>query len=376
MKGRLKSVFAVLCFFLSVVVLSGQNVAPFTMPNARSAALGGDHAALADDFYGLFTNPASFVGVKEEFSASELSLSTYGPILEILDIVTDPGSDIDITSLVGPGGFAAGFELGGPLSFGWVGRGFGFSLSNRTKADARISGLRIMPLVSEDFLLTGGYSYRFIDNNGKLLDAGFLTKGFFRGTLKLTADYNHVEDIIDDPLGAPFVSTLGVGLDLGVKFMLHDIFGAALVCHDVYSPALVNTYASMEDFVDGNPSISGNQYETVKRRLDFGLFYRLRSEVLERYITHLIFLADYRDALSFLDILPRNPILNIGLGMELRILEVLDIRFGITDALPCFGFGIDMTFMQLNLAIHGRELGLDPGVQSVYALEAGITFRY
>ncbi|MDR0388667.1 MAG: hypothetical protein LBH73_01195, partial [Spirochaetaceae bacterium] len=82
MKGRLKSVFAVLCFFLSAVVLSGQNVDPFTMPNARSAALGGDHAALADDFYGLFTNPASFVGVKEEFSASELSLSTYGPILE------------------------------------------------------------------------------------------------------------------------------------------------------------------------------------------------------------------------------------------------------------------------------------------------------
>jgi hypothetical protein len=376
MRSRSGPVFAFFCFFLPAAFLSGQNVDPFTMPNARSAALGGTHAALADDFYGLFTNPASFVGVKEEFSVSELSLSTYGPMLEILDIVTDPGSDIDLTSLVGTGGFAAGFELGGPLSFGWVGRGVGFSLSNRTKADAAISGLRIVPLVSEDFLLTGGYSHRFVDNDGKLLDAGFLAKGFFRGTLTLEADYNHVEDIIDDPLGSPFISTLGVGLDLGVKFMLHNTFGAALVCHDVYSPALVNTYATMEDFFDGNPSVSGNTYETVRRRLDFGLFYALRSEKLEQYITHLIFLADYRNILGFRDVLPRNHILNIGLGVELRIFEVLDIRAGISDALPCFGFGIDLSFMQLNFAIHGRELGIDPGVQPVYALEAGIAFRY
>jgi hypothetical protein len=365
-----------ICLSFPLGFLFSQNIEPFTMPNARYAAMGGSHTALSDDFYGLFTNPASFVGVEDTFSASELSLSTYGPVLEILDIANDPGSDIDLTKLVSSAGFAAGFELGGPLSFGWVGRGLGFSLSNRTKADATVSGLRIMPVVSEDFLLTGGYAYRFVDKNGMTLDGGFLGKGYFRGTLILEADYNKADEIFNDPKGQPFVSTLGVGLDLGLKFIRNGNFSAALVCHDVYSPAIVNTYATMQDFLDGNPSLSGNEYDTVRRILDIGVAYTVNSEWLERYVSHLIVAADYRDMFSFLDTVPRNPILNIGLGAELRVLEVLDIRIGVNDALPCFGFGINLTFMQLNFAIHGRELGIDPGVQSVYALEASVSFRY
>jgi hypothetical protein len=72
----------------------------------------------------------------------------------------------------------------------------------------------------------------------------------------------------------------------------------------------------------------------------------------------------------------RNPLLNVGLGVEIEMLHAFSLRLGIGDALPCLGLGLDLSFMTLDLAIHGKELGLDPGVQSTYALDIGLLFRY
>jgi hypothetical protein len=87
-------------------------------------------------------------------------------------------------------------------------------------------------------------------------------------------------------------------------------------------------------------------------------------------------MADYRDILDFTSLISRNPILNIGAGLELTVLNVLSFRVGITDALPSFGLGLDLTFMTLDFAIRGKELGLDPGIQPVYGLDLGLLFRY
>ena len=106
-------------------------VDPFVMPSARFAALGANHTAMADDFYSIFLNPAAFVDVNEKFSVAEITLCTYGPMLEIIDLLRNnsgSAADLDISEIVGPGGFAAGFDLGGPLSLGWVGRGLGLGI--------------------------------------------------------------------------------------------------------------------------------------------------------------------------------------------------------------------------------------------------------
>jgi hypothetical protein len=353
---------------------------PFTMPSARFAGLGGAHAAMGDDFYSLFTNPASFVGVKEEFSAAEISISTYGPVFELIDLLrSNSGSldNLDISGIVGPGGFAMGLEVGGPFSLGWVGRGLGLGIFNRIKVSAAVSGMKIRPLVHGDVLAVGGYAFRVVQKEDHLLDAGFLGKGFFRGLLNLEASIFDAGAMIDDPLGQPFYTYLGLGIDLGLRYSFRENLTLALVCFDVYSPVLATPYESMSAFHDGKgPAAAGASYATIKRRLDMGVKYRIRSTFLDRYITGFTVMADYHDFLDLMEPLFRNPLLNIGLGVEIEMLHAFSLRLGIGDALPSLGLGLDLSFMTLDLAIHGKELGLDPGVQSTYALDIGLLFRY
>ena len=353
-------------------------IAPFVIPSARFSALGGSHCAMADDFYALFLNPAGFVDVNETFSAAEITLSTYGPMLELIDLFrenSDSMSNVDLSELIGPGGFAVGFDLGGPLSLGWVGRGLGLGLFNRVTTTAAVSGTKLRPLISGELLFVGGYAFRIVNKDSHLLDGGFLGKGFFRGALNLEAPIIEIESMFDDLMDRPFASYLGLGLDLGLRYTFRENLSVAMVCYDVYSPVLATPYDSFSDFTDSSGS-PGSSYATVKRRLDVGVKYRIRSNFIDRYISRLTVMADYRDFLDLFSLIPRHPILNIGLGVEMTVLNALTFRIGVNDALPALGFGLDMTFMILDFAIYGRELGLDPGVQSVYAMDIGFLFRY
>ena len=369
-------------FFLLLMLVSSfawaqkKTVAPFVMPSARFSALGGMHTTMADDFYSIFLNPAGFASVKEQFSAAEITLSTYGPMFEIIDLFrNNSGSieDLDISSLMGPGGLAAGFDMGGPLSLGWVGRGLGLGIFNRIVTTAAASGTYIRPVVAAELLFVGGYGFRVLNIKGHShLDAGFLAKGFFRGLLNMKTSIFSLDSI--DPTGSPFDTNLGFGLDAGVKFNFRDMLSFAMVCYDVYSPVLVTTYIEFSDF--GSGSSASPDYATVQRRLDFGASYHLRTEFLERYISRLSFMLSYNNFLDLFALIPRNAILNIGFGVELVLLNALTFRVGLTDALPAFGIGLDLTFMKMDIAIFGRELGFDPGMQSVYAMSIGLLFRY
>jgi hypothetical protein len=366
-------------FFIIIALafpLAGEVIEPFVMPSARSGALGGVHAAFADDFYVLFTNPAAMVDVEQEFSAAEITLSMYGPVFEILDVLSDyggSGGPLDISGIVGKRGFAAGFDMGGPLALGWVGRGLGVGVFNRTKSDAVVTGTVIRPALSEELLFLGGYSFRLLNKNRHSLDAGFLGKGFYRGVIDLETSIFDASNLFKDISARAFSTYLGLGFDLGLRYTFADDLAVGLVCYDVYSPVSVTNYASFSDF--GKKSESG-EYATVRRRLDLGVSYRIHSEFLDRYISDFVVMADYQDFLDFASLIPRNPILNVGIGAELVILNVFSLRIGIADALPAAGFGLDLRFMKLDCAIRGKELGLDPGVQPVYAIDIGLLFRY
>jgi hypothetical protein len=349
------------------------------MPSARLGALGGNHAALADDFYTIFTNPAGFVDIEEEWNLAEISIGAYGPVFEILNLISQPRDSLeslDISGIVGPKGFAAGFDMGGPIAWGWVGRGMGIGIFNRTKADAALAGTRLRPKISEDILLLGGYSFRLLDQTSHTLDIGFLGKGFFRGALNLDSSVFSVMEMFEDPLNQPLTTYLGLGFDLGFRYTFAKSLSVGLVCYDLYSPALVTVYNSFDDFANRVKPDKPGSYAEVTRRLALGVAYRIRTPFLDRYITNLTVMADYRDFIELFAPIPRNPILNIGIGAELGLLNILTLRIGIADALPCAGFGLDLKFFKLDCAIRGKELGIDPGLQSTYALDLALLFRY
>lgn len=370
-----------LWFLTSLVPLGALPERPFDFPSARLAALGGRHGTLVNDFTALFTNPAGFVEAQEEFSISELGLSVYGPVFDIADTLVNyfgSSGSLDISGIVGPGGLATGLNLSGPLAFGWVGRGLGFGLFNRTVADAATQGATLKVQALEEFLMTGGYSFRVINKNSSLLDVGFLGKGFIRGQLPLQASILTVTDLFNsNPLDTqPYTNVLGVGLDLGLLYQYAKFLSFSIVYHDAYSPVLVVPYSSTTSFISGGAASGSGTYNTIKSSLDVGVAVSPRFEFLDRYVSKLTFMADYRDLLDLWALIPRNPILNVGLGFEMVVLDALSLRAGISDALPALGFGIDFSVMQLDFAMRGVELGLDPGVQTTYAVDLGLLFRY
>lgn len=368
------------CALASFLVagLSAHEVAPFTIPSARLSAMGGTHAALSDDFSTLFTNPAGLAGVKKELSVAELSASIYGPIFEIVELMGDGADSFDVSGIVGDNGAYAGFDLGGPLSLGWVGKRLGFGIFNKTAMDAVATGSGVRASAGEELLLVGGYGFRFEPKSAHILDAGFLAKGFFRGMVELESSLLSVDDLFsDDPFDdRPFTRTLGVGLDLGVRYEYDRTLAAAIVCRDAFSTAVISKYASASDFLSREDTVDSDSHGKIDPTLDIGLAYYPRFERLERYITGLVFLLDYRDFFDFLELIPRHPILNFALGTEVVVVDSLSLRLGIAQALPSMGFGLDLKFVRFDFAMYGVELGLDPGVNSVFAMDMGLLFRY
>jgi hypothetical protein len=367
-----------LLFFLGFPLWGEDFIEPFVMPSARASAMGGNHAAYTDDFYALFTNPAAFVEIEGEFSAAELSLSIYGPFFEIFDAaqaVSNSPASLDLSGIVGPGGFGAGFDFGGPLSWGWAGRGFALGLFNRTRSDAFMSGSMVRPQFSEDIFFLSGCSFRILDKQGHILDAGLLGKFFFRGTLDMKASLSNIISLGDNPLQHPFATYVGLGFDLGLRYNFARNFTAALVYYDAYSPVWAAKYNTYSDFLHKNGT-AGDGHSRVQPRLNFGLQYQIRPSLLSKYVSRLVIAADYRDFLDLASLIPRHPILNAGIGMEIILLEVLSVRAGIADGLPSAGFGLNLSFARLDFAMYGKELGLDPGIQPVYAAAFSLLFRY
>jgi hypothetical protein len=360
---------ALLCL---AVLAEAESIKPFVMPSARAAGFGGIHAAQGDDFYALFSNPAALRGLKRQWSAAEINIGFYGPLFELLDLAINSSGSLNIAPLVGSGGLALGFDMGGPVVLGLVDDGFGFGVFNRTAMDARVSGNHIRPLLSEEIFLVGGYSFRVLDRDSHTVDLGFLGKGFYRISVDMKASIFDATTMFDDFMSHPYENQFGLGLDLGFRYTFADRFTLAVTGYDAFSPALLTTYPDLSSWGSGG----SQSYATVEPRLSLGLLFRIRSDFLDRYISDWIVMADYRDFLDLFALIPRNPVLNVSLGMELTLLSILRLRVGIADALPSAGFGIDMKVLTLDLAIRGRELGLDPGIQSVYALDLGILFRY
>jgi len=97
---------------------------------------------------------------------------------------------------------------------------------------------------------------------------------------------------------------------------------------------------------------------------------------LGQVIDSLVFALDYKDILDLASPVPRNPILNVGLGVEARVLEIVTLRAGIDEALLSTGIGLDLGVFTINLAAYGAELGLDPGDRPYYNLLVDIDFKY
>jgi hypothetical protein len=87
-------------------------------------------------------------------------------------------------------------------------------------------------------------------------------------------------------------------------------------------------------------------------------------------------MADYRDFLDLFKPIYRNPILNATLGTEVIFLDVISLRAGINETYLATGLGLDLTLFQIDLALYGKELGIDPGKRPLLNMDLSLSFQY
>jgi hypothetical protein len=243
--------------------------------------------------------------------------------------------------------------------------------------------------VSEEVIVLAGLSFRVLDMSSLTLDVGAMGKGFVRASFNkkigladlVGTGLDGLTGMFDDFMTIPMDTQFGFGVDLGARLSLSKLLSVGLVYYDVYSPAWINSGVTLNALTSdpfGNLTSGGSLGDgRVKSRLDLGVALDTGALLI---FDNIRVMADYHDLLELIapgtDTITRNPVLNVGIGVEVGLFNILDIRAGISDGIPSLGLGLNLFFCQLNLAIHGKEFGLEPGVESTMAAEIGLAFRF
>lgn len=354
----------------------------------RMLSLGGMHSASTSGLDPLFGNPAGLAGAETTVSLSQIELRASGRVFSIASAVIEASADGIDQLLADPTVLAdvlsrlyAGFDIGGPIAFGFQGGGLGFGLFNRTFIELENAGANQLNLLARERLLfRGGYAFRVPADRFRL-DLGIMLGAFVSGETRLETTLFGIFDLIEGDIvatltGQPFELTTGVGLDAGLQFSPVSWLTFGLVVNNAYAPANVAVYPSV-DAVLGGGGTPTNSFGLVPLDLTAGIAIDPPLGALELYISDLLIYADYRDALDFLVDPARaeNPILKPSVGLELVLLEALQVRAGFGEGLLAAGFGLDLGIFQLSAAMFGDELSLEPGIRSVYNIMLGLDIR-
>lgn len=364
-------------FILSAQDFEFEPVRPVIV-SARTAGFGGSYSALEAGFDTLTTNPAALAYVDEEWSLASLSCKISGPLFDLSSVMAADDIATEILELVGDNnGVYIGADAMGPLSFGKVEKNFGFGIFNRTFTVADIPSITMASmLLGEEVLLVGGYGLNVLEKGPHSIAIGLQLKGFFQYFfVESGTAITLLNDALDFKLkNIPVVLSSGFGVDVGTMYRFGKHFSAAITCKDLYTPVFSTQYANQEDFMDGKDI--DTDYDRLDPELNAGLVYSIPMPSTWSTITAWNIMFDYRDALGVFDTLYRNPILNLAFGTELVLLDVVSLRAGISDAYLSTGLGLNLTYFQIDFAMYGKELGLEPGSRPVLNIALSLAFKY
>jgi hypothetical protein len=347
--------------------------------SGRFAGFGGAYSALEAGFDTLSTNPAALSYVNQEWSVSRLAVNASGPLFDLPSVLQSDNKTSGLLNLVAENnGLNLGATMTGPLSFGKVDRNFGFGIFNRSIAEVDVPSLtKATMLTGEELLMVGGYGMTVFEKGPHSIAVGLQVKGFFQTFLyESDTALSVIKTFTNFSVSnIPTVFSTGFGLDVGAMYKLGERFNAAITCKDLFTPVFSTRYSNLNAYLS-NTSDSSTIYSKLDPDLTFGVAYFVPVPETWTTISSLKFMFDYRDSLSIFDAVYRNPILNVAVGTELVLLDTVSLRAGINETYLCAGIGLDVTLFQIDFAMYGSELGLDPGKRPLLNMALALSFVY
>ncbi|MDR2553664.1 MAG: conjugal transfer protein TraF [Treponema sp.] len=377
-----------LCFILicaAAVFADEKKAMPrIEMPTARSSGMGGSHVAYTDNVFALLVNPAAIMRVEQRsiFALSPTLLNPQktfkllGPFQDAASgEVSKLGSAMDALS---GGKVPLGFDIRElPLAIAWVSDGFGFGLWSRVFVNPNIIGTYVEINAYADVFLPVGFAFKILDMDSHTVDVGVTVKPFLRVKTTNAAvdimelmdnDYDFLEDIT-----APLIG--GMGFDLGFMYRWDAGLSAGITFSDIYTRGRV-----LQNILGTDT----NSYY-VPFSLNLGAAYDFKigqfwenapSFLAGTGITAAVDWKDFTNVFRQTDYLnQRNAWLNLGIGLQITMLDMIMVRAGMNDMLPAVGVGLDFGPMELDLAYYGKELGLEPGQLPAAAVDLTLAIR-
>jgi hypothetical protein len=363
---------------LAAQALDFKPIAPRVV-SVKTAGYGGSYAAIEEGFDTLVGNPAALAYVSPVLSVSRVAIAASGPLFDLPAAFRADDTTDELLDLVAKNnGIHFGLDTTGPFAFGRVDRNVGFGFFNRTIVSADAPSLtKATILVGEEFLLVGGYGLEILKKGPHSLAAGLGLKGFFQVFVRQSGTALSVFDTLSelDVSGIPSILSIGFGIDGGLLYRYGDGLAFGLVCRDLFTPVFSTGYAGFDEFMDG-PSNTATDTERLPANLSIGVSYDVPLPEHWVTVTGMRFMMDYRDILAFTDPIYRNPVLNVAMGAELELVNVLTLRAGVRDAYLSTGLGLDLTACEIDLAMYGTEAGLEPGSRPILNLALSLSFEY
>ena len=330
---------------------------PFT---AREAALGGNHAAQADDVSTLVSNVAGFRSAGPDLLIGAVNVSYYTP-------PSNPG----ITNST--------FDVFGPLSIAYVGNGLGFGVFSDINVSTSTTGF-YPSVVTQNLVIIAGYAFRIpLADPDSTLDVGFSFPIFLAARSFSSQDIRSLLSSSVTPfqfvVNEKFALAAGISAEFGALYSMNNTFSVGLAARNlaITSAALYTKLSSYQNGALPSSSV------TTPIPMDISLGVRWNPPVKIRIpsIDGFSIMADYNDILDFVIYPPgaRNPLLHIGVGTEITLLKIVKLRAGFYQLLPSGGISLDLSVVALDLAVFGRERSSQPWTDYVYGFMAGLRIK-
>ena len=382
------NILAILLVITSFALIAQEFTYELAMPEIRHAridALGGKHISDTSWYYSFLTNPGNIGLMGKKSLYPGLTGGIGGPIQyaeEMLSAIENmgDGSSDSINTLAEILSKNKGLDLdaviSGPIQFGSVKNNFGWGFFNQTYVIANIPSINYLEgLVGNESLLRFGFALPIPLGIGKLSIGGAIDLvNRVEGKLETSLINAMSGDSFDGLI--PLYTSFGFGLDAGATLSLLNFITVGLVWDDA-----VSGYFTSRSSDIGSGEI---EPDASYQAFNFGWKFDLGASVSVPgvniftlgIISSLNVMLDLHDVIGMMvnDPKKRNPILDVSLGTEAVLFKTISLRLGIHEMYPSAGIGARFGAFNLDAAIFGRELGLEPGTRPQLNLAISLEF--
>jgi len=405
----MKKLFTILLCF--TILLSA-----FAQEDVRSMGIGGYHVTDTGDIYTLLKNPASLAFADKHNLWLNLQIGANGPLEKYVEIgypiidelmnssndetqdeqldetqdeqpdeTTDSESmniEQEIINIVKENnGLATGLNLVGPLNFGFSKNGFGFLFTEELFVDANIpsiSGGSVNAGVDANLLIGYGHKLQLGKNHNLSIgvSGGIISRAVNVGiTGSITEIIDTVNALSDNIENLPVTSMLGYTVNAGLHYNFANFISVGATYNNILSTTKtidvpLNEEELQIDFSEGLKS-------KLEPTLAVGVGIKIPTNFTLGIISSWTAYIDHENVLDLFvkDQLVKNPYLGLNAGTEIVLLNFISLRAGINESYLSAGVGLRLWALNIDAAVYGSELGIEPGAKPNLNAAFSISFK-